>query len=74
VTEIGKIVIGIGILLVVVGVVFWLLGRANIPVGSLPGDIVVRRKNFVFYFPLITSIILSIVLTLVLYLVARLRH
>jgi hypothetical protein len=74
VTEIGKIVIGIGILLVVVGVVFWLLGRANIPVGSLPGDFVVRRKNFVFYFPLMTSIILSIVLTLVLYLVARLRH
>lgn len=73
-TEIGKIVIGIGILLVVAGVVFWLLGRANIPVGSLPGDFVVRRKNFVFYFPLMTSIILSIVLTMALYLVARLRH
>jgi hypothetical protein len=36
----------------------------GVPLGRLPGDIVVRRGNFSFYFPLATSIILSILLTL----------
>ncbi|HAG07901.1 MAG TPA: DUF2905 domain-containing protein, partial [Peptococcaceae bacterium] len=35
-------------------------------IGRLPGDIVIRKGNFTFYFPLVTSIILSIVLTLLL--------
>ena len=48
-----------------------LAGRANLPVGRLPGDMVYRGRNTVFYFPLATSIILSIVLSLVLYLIGR---
>jgi hypothetical protein len=41
-----------------------LIVMLGVPFGRLPGDIVVRRGNFSFYFPLATSIILSIVLTL----------
>ena len=53
-----------GLLLVVGALVAF--GR-NIPwLGRLPGDIVVERKNFSFYFPLATSIVISLILTLLL--------
>jgi hypothetical protein len=50
-----------------------LLGKTNLPLGRLPGDIYYRGKNTTFYFPLTTSILLSVVLSLVLYLVSRFR-
>ncbi len=71
VSELGKILIGLGAALLLMGVVFLLAGRANLPVGRLPGDIIYRGKHTVFYFPLATSIILSIVLSIVFYLVSR---
>ena len=51
-----------------------LLGKTGIPLGRLPGDIVYKGKNAVFYFPLATSIVLSVVLSVVLYVVSRLRR
>ena len=51
------------------GVVIAVLGlamMAGVPFGRLPGDIMVRRGNFSFYFPLATSIVVSILLTLLL--------
>ena len=56
----GLIIAGIGMLVVL-----------GVPVGRLPGDITVRRGNFTFYFPLVTSIIASILLTLLLALLRR---
>lgn len=56
-------------LLVIVGLGIAALGLAmmfGVPLGRLPGDFVVRRGNFSFYFPLATSIVLSILLTLLL--------
>jgi hypothetical protein len=50
----------IGLSIAAVGLIMML----GVPVGRLPGDIVVRRGSFSFYFPLATSIILSILLTL----------
>ena len=50
------------------------LGRTNLPIGRLPGDILYRGKHTTFYFPLATSIVMSVVLSLVLYLVGRIRH
>jgi hypothetical protein len=41
-----------------------LLIMAGVPFGRLPGDIYVRRGNFGFYFPIVTSIVVSIILTL----------
>lgn len=70
-SEIGKILIALGALLLVGGILLVLLGRWHVPVGHLPGDVVYRRKNFVFYFPLGTSILLSILLTLVFFLLSR---
>jgi hypothetical protein len=62
---IGKVLIGVGLLIVILGVILVL--SPKIPyLGKLPGDIVIRRENFTLYFPVVTSILLSIVLTLIL--------
>jgi uncharacterized membrane protein YkgB len=59
----GKLLILLGVLIIVIGLL--LLVGEKIPwVGRLPGDIIIRKKNFTFYFPLATSIIISIILTL----------
>jgi hypothetical protein len=73
-TEFGKMLIVLGSVLVVAGLGLVLLGRTNLPIGRLPGDILYRGKNTTFYFPLATSILLSIVLSLVLYVIGRFRH
>lgn len=51
----GAVLFAIGLFLLVSPKIPWL--------GRLPGDILIRRKNFTFYFPLATSIILSIIIT-----------
>ena len=72
--EIGKGLVVLGILIVVAGGVFMLLGRSNVPLGRLPGDIVYRGRNSTVYFPLMTSIVVSVVLSVVLYFVSRFRR
>jgi hypothetical protein len=59
----GKLLILLGVFIVLVGL-FLLLGEKIPWVGRLPGDIIIRKKNFTFYFPIVTSIIISIILTL----------
>ncbi len=73
-TEIGKMLLGLGLVIVGIGLVLMLFGRTNLPIGRLPGDILYRGKHTTFYFPLATSIVVSVVLSLVLYLVGRIRH
>jgi hypothetical protein len=59
----GKMLILLGVLIIVIGLL--LLVGEKIPwIGKLPGDIIIRKKNFTFYFPLATSILISIILTL----------
>lgn len=66
---IQKWLITLGIALVVVGLAWpWL---AKLGLGKLPGDIVVKREDFSFYFPITTSIVISLVLTLILWLFKR---
>ncbi len=43
----------------------------KIPFGRLPGDIIIRKENFSFYFPLATSVIISIILTVIFFLLHR---
>ena len=57
----GRLLIGLGLLLVVAGILI----NVGVPIGRLPGDFTVRRGNFSFYFPLATSIVVSILLTLI---------
>lgn len=66
----GRILILAGVALVVLGVVVMLAGRFT-PLGRMPGDIVYRRGNFTFYFPVVTSILLSLLLTAVMWLFSR---
>ena len=73
-TDLGKILVWLGGLVVVVGLVLMLVGKTNLPLGRLPGDILYRGKNTTFSFPLTTSILLSVVLSVVLYLVSRFRR
>jgi hypothetical protein len=73
-SELGKLLIILGIALVVAGVFLTLLGRTNPPLGRLPGDILYRGKNTTFYFPLATSILVSVVLTGVLYIIGKFRR
>jgi hypothetical protein len=55
-----------GVVLLVLGIAWPLITRMGL--GRLPGDIVVERGNFRFYFPIVTSLILSAILTLVVWL------
>lgn len=73
-TDLGKILIGIGALIFVIGVVIVLLGRMNVPIGRLPGDIVYRGKHTTLYFPIVTSILLSIILSLIFYFLGRMHR
>jgi Protein of unknown function (DUF2905) len=74
VTEIGKMLLFFGVVLVAVGLVLILFGRTNLPIGRLPGDILYRGKHTTFYFPLATSILISVVLSLIFYVIGRIRH
>jgi len=74
VLNLGKMLVVLGAVLLAVGLLFMLLARTQLPIGRLPGDIVYRRRNFTFYFPLATSILLSIVLSLIFYFLSRLRR
>jgi uncharacterized membrane protein YczE len=56
---VGRLLVAIGLLIAAAGVLVML----GVPLGRLPGDVVIRRGNATFYFPLGTSIIVSVVLT-----------
>ncbi len=69
-SDLGRFLIVIGVILVIVGVVF--LVAPKLPwLGRLPGDISIKRGNFSFYFPLGTCILISVVLTLIMYLLRK---
>jgi len=61
--SLGKLMLGMGVLFVVLGLIFT-YGHYIPFLGKLPGDIHIQKKNFSFYFPIATCILLSIVLTL----------
>ncbi|HEY1807293.1 MAG TPA: DUF2905 domain-containing protein [Acidobacteriaceae bacterium] len=69
--ELGRVLIGIGLLIAAVGVAVLLLGKVGLPLGRLPGDIVWRGKHTTFYFPLVTCIVVSVVLSFVVWLMRR---
>ncbi len=70
ISSFGKILIFFGAVLIIIGILFTFAGK--IPyIGRLPGDIYVKKENFVFYFPLATSILISLILTLIFLLFGR---
>ena len=70
--HIAKLFIAFGIIFTVLGALLLLFKNSGLPFwGKLPGDIVIQRKNFTFYFPVATSIILSIILSVIFYFISR---
>jgi len=69
--DLGKALLLLGGIIVVVGAALLLAGKLNLPLGRLPGDIVYRGKNSVFYFPIVTCILISVVLSLILWFFGR---
>ena len=69
--SIGRLLVIAGLVITTVGAFIMFLSKVNIPIGRLPGDIVIHRKNFTFYFPFATSIILSVLLSLLFYVISR---
>ncbi len=64
-----KILITLGFILVALGLVWpWI---SSWPLGRLPGDFVIKRDNFTFYFPLTTMVVISVVISAVLWLFRR---
>lgn len=68
--SVGKLLVIFGVILIALGVLLQFANR--IPwFGRLPGDILVEKKNFTFYFPVTTSIIVSVILSLIVWLWSR---
>lgn len=66
-TGVGRMLIVAGLVIAAVGALLLLSGK--IPwLGRLPGDILVKREKFTFYFPLATSLLISLLLSLILWL------
>ena len=71
--ELGKTIIGLGLLLVLIGAVLLLAGRIGLPLGRLPGDIVYKGKHVTVFIPIVTCILISVVVSVLMYLFSRFR-
>ena len=70
--SLGKFLITVGVIFVAVGIALLFSERLSfLRMGRLPGDVIYRRGNFTFYFPVVTSILLSLILTLLFWFLGR---
>jgi H+/Cl- antiporter ClcA len=69
--HLGKIIVGVGALLIVVGLAVWFAGDKLSWFGNLPGDIRIERPGFRLYIPITTMILLSVGLSLLLWLIGK---
>ncbi len=69
--SLGRTLIIIGLFVLALGLIVSIGERLPIRLGRLPGDIVIRGKNSVFYFPIVTSLLISVILSVVLWLFGR---
>jgi hypothetical protein len=68
--QFGWVLIAVGLVIVLMGGLLLLSGK--IPFfGRLPGDIVVKREHFTFYFPIVSMLIISAIISLILFLVRK---
>jgi hypothetical protein len=71
-SEIGKVLMVAGLLMILLGGLLWLLGGKLSWFGNLPGDIKIVNDNFTFYFPVTTMILVSLMLSGLLWLFRQL--
>ncbi|HEC69280.1 MAG TPA: DUF2905 domain-containing protein [Candidatus Omnitrophica bacterium] len=64
--HLAKIFLFLGGIFIILGFIFFIFSKINIPfLGRLPGDILIEKKNFTFYFPLTTCLLISLILSLI---------
>lgn len=68
----AKILIFLGAGILILGLILFFFDKAPM-IGKLPGDIVIRRKNFTFYFPLTSLIILNLVLWMIFWIIGKIK-
>ena len=66
---VSRTLILLGLMILVLGLLWPWIGRLGL--GRLPGDIIIQRGNFTFYFPIVTGIVLSIALSIILWIINR---
>jgi hypothetical protein len=69
--NLGRTLIALGLIILALGVILTIGEKLPVRFGRLPGDIVVRGKNSVFYFPLVTCLVISAILSFVMWLFGR---
>lgn len=67
--DFAKVIIIFGIIFILIGIIFYFSDK--LPLFKLPGDIIIKRKNFTIYIPLVTMILISIILTIILNLIFK---
>lgn len=72
--EVGKAILGLGLVLAALGALLMIAGRTGLPLGRLPGDMAYKGKHFSVYFPLGTSILISVLLSVLFFLFSRFRR
>lgn len=66
----GKIIFIAGLIIAVIGLIIMFFNKISF-IGIMQGDIIIKKENFTFYFPVVTSILLSIILSLIFYFLRR---
>ncbi len=67
--DVSRFLIGLGLFILLAGLLWPFLAKLGL--GRLPGDIVIRREGFTFYFPIVTSLLISLVLTVLFWMLRR---
>jgi len=65
----AKIFIFIGVVFIIIGLLLYFF--KDFPLFHLPGDIVIKKENFIFYFPITSSILISVILSLIFYIISK---
>jgi hypothetical protein len=63
--DVQRFLIGLGLIILAIGLAWPIVTKLGL--GRLPGDIVIQRDNFTFYFPLVTCLVVSVVLSIILW-------
>jgi hypothetical protein len=69
--QIGKYLIGFGLLILIVGLIIFFFGEKLSWMGKLPGDIIINKPNLKIYFPVATMILLSLGINLIIWLIRK---
>lgn len=73
-TDLGKILLGVGLLVALIGMLLLIAGRTGLPLGRLPGDFAYRGKSVSVFIPLGTCILLGVILSVLFYILSCFRH